>query len=163
MLPINLKKKKKKKKKKKTFITQPAYRLLMAPCCLEDIAQTFVTHIQDCQNLARCSFPIHLLPFHLFQMSSPPPQTNFSFFSIQQVLIRKIINYSMKSFQATQAKCIFCASIFHCISTYCINAIVITLCYRRLYVFVFQVDYLCLRVGTLLYLYLYSGHLIQCI
>lgn len=116
------------RKKERTFITQSTYRILIASSCLENIAQIIITHIHDCQDLAQWSHPVSSPAFCILPMQSPLPQTSFLFFCTQQVLIRKIINSSMKSFQATQPKYIFCASIFHGI--YYTNATVKALCYN---------------------------------
>lgn len=158
MLPVNLK-----KKIERAFKTQPTYRLLMAPHCLQDGAQIFITHTEDCQNLAqRClltsSFAIPPTPNAI---PSAPDTFRVLLYSVSSH--HKVINSSMKSLQASQAQRVLCASVFHGISIYRTNGVVITLSHRQLHVFVFQVDYLCLSVGTPLYSSLYSRHLGLCV
>lgn len=96
----------------------------MATAGLENIAQIFVTHIQDGQNLAQCSIPISPL-------AAPPiPHVISSAPNIFLILLysassnQEGINSFVKSLQTLQT--MLCAPISHGISIYGTNAKIIT-------------------------------------
>ena len=107
-------------------------------------------------RMAQCSFPSSFLAVPLISNVTSSAPNPFWLFSIQQELIGKPLILPRNLSRTFKLNVIVCVSLFHGISIYCTNIRVITLCYRWLYVFVFQVDYLCLRVGTLIYLCPYS-------